>query len=324
MRAAYIENVGPPEAIRYGELPEPELADNHVLVEMKAVTVNPIDTVIRSGAFPLDLPNPFVIGRDMCGIVNKVGSGVTEFKVGDRVWANNQGYAGRQGTFAELLAIHKDYLYQLPSRADLITSVGLFHGALTALVGLKRKAQIQPGEILFLHGGSGNVGTIAVQIAKSLGARVIVTAGSADKRRWCQDLGADLVIDYKLEDVRSKVNSFAPNGVAVYWDLTKKPDITIAMNYTQQRGRILQASGLSHECNFPIGKFYTKNLSLFGWTVTDQSVEELKTAAAEINDLLARDFLRSKVYETWPISRAADAHRKVEAESIFGKFVLVP
>ena len=118
MKAAYIVKVGPPEDIRYGDLPVPALGNGDVLVKVSAVCVNPVDTYIRSGQFPMDLPFPFIVGRDMAGVVQGVGPAVTLFQPGDRVWCNNQGYHGRQGTFAEYVAVEEGLLYPLPAGVD--------------------------------------------------------------------------------------------------------------------------------------------------------------------------------------------------------------
>jgi NADPH2:quinone reductase len=118
MQAASIEKVGPPEPIRYGDLPVPALGTGDVLVKVSAVCVNPVDTSIRSGQFPMDLPFPFVVGRDMAGVVQAVGPAVTLFQPGHRVWCNNQGYYGRQGTFAEYIAVDQGLLYPLPAGVD--------------------------------------------------------------------------------------------------------------------------------------------------------------------------------------------------------------
>src|SRR3569833_747191 len=195
MKAAYIEQVGPPEHILYGEFPAPAVTDRGVLVEVTAVAVDPIDTYIRSGAYQIDLPLPFVIGRDMTGVVRQDGKGVARYRAGDRVWSNNQGYAGRQGTFAELLAIDEALLYPLPQGVDPIEAVAVVHSALTAIAGLTARAKPQPGESIFINGGDGNVGTAVLQLARSIDCRVAVTSGSDEKAKWCRELGADVVID---------------------------------------------------------------------------------------------------------------------------------
>ncbi|MDE3180083.1 MAG: NADPH:quinone reductase, partial [Acidobacteriota bacterium] len=217
MKAAFIENPGPPESIHYGDLPNPIVGVTQVLVKVKAVTVNPADTYIRSGAYPIPLPRPFIIGRDMVGVVVSAGPRVTRFAPGQRVWCNNQGYSGRQGTFAEFLAIDEDLLYPLPDGIDEQEAVAVVHSALTACTGLV-KAAVKPGETIFIRGGSGNVGSAVLQIARQKGAQVVVTAGSPAKAKRCLELGASRAIDYKSEDFVAALREFAPEGVDVYWD----------------------------------------------------------------------------------------------------------
>src|SRR4051794_21511445 len=131
MQAAYIEKVGPPENIRYGDLPVLALGPGDVLVKVSAVCVNPVDTYIRSGQFPMELPFPFVVGRDMTGVVQAVGPAVTRFHPGDGVWCNNQGYHGRQGTFAEYVAVDEGLPYPLPAGVYEKEAVAFVHSGLT-------------------------------------------------------------------------------------------------------------------------------------------------------------------------------------------------
>src|SRR5262249_55466479 len=118
MKAASIDRVGPPENIHFGELPAPAVGPADVLVKTTAVCVDPVDTLIRSGQLPENLSFPFIVGRDMTGVVQAIGPSVKRFAQGDRVWCNNQGYLGRQGTFAEYLTVCEDLLYPLPSVCD--------------------------------------------------------------------------------------------------------------------------------------------------------------------------------------------------------------
>src|SRR6266536_1796909 len=118
MKAAYIESTGAPDVIRYGDVPKPVPREGEVLVRVGAVAVNPIDTYIRSGMVNMPLPKPFVIGCDLAGMVEQVGSDVKGFKVGDRVWGSNQGLLGRQGTFAEFACVLEDWLYPTPAGID--------------------------------------------------------------------------------------------------------------------------------------------------------------------------------------------------------------
>jgi len=324
MKAAYIESVGPPANIHYGDLPSPTVGPTDVLIHVAAVTVDPIDTYIRSGKYPEQLSFPFIIGRDLTGVVQQVGIEVKDFKPGDRVWCNNQGYAGRQGSFAELASVDQSLLYHLPENADLLDSVAVLHSALTAVVGLYHRPKGAAGETLFIQGGDGNVGTAVLQLAVAAGMRVAVTAGSAEKAAWCSELGAECVIQYKSEDITKALQKFAPDGVNIYWDATGTAQFEKILPVVARRGRIVLMSGITNSSNLQIGQFYTHNLTLYGFTVTDATVQELSGYAKEINQLLASGQLRGKIHATLLLSAAAEAHRMMEEEKLFGKIVLVP
>ena len=189
MKAAYIERTGPPDTIRYGELPKPQPGDGQVLVKVDAADINPIDTYIRSGAVAMQLPLPFIVGCDLAGLVEAVGAGVTQFRPGDRVWGSNQGLLGRQGTSAEFAAVDEQWLYPTPQGITSEAVVALSLVGITAHLGLVRDARVQAGETVFVNGGSGGVGSTVVQMAKALGAKVITTAGSPEKLKRCSRAG---------------------------------------------------------------------------------------------------------------------------------------
>jgi NADPH:quinone reductase len=326
MKAAFIETPGPPESIRYGDLEEPTPRNDQVLVKVAAVTVNPVDVYIRSGGYPIPLPQPFIIGRDLVGIVQAAGAEVTRFAPGQRVWCNNQGYGGRQGTFAEFVAVDEGLLYPLPDGVNAHDAVAVMHSALTACIGLMREAAIQPGETLFINGGSGNVGSAALQVARHFGARVIVTAGSAEKIKRCLELGADCAVDYKTDDVVAAIRNFAPQGVDVYWDTTRAPDFERFVPLLRHRGRTILMAGLNAHPSFPVGAFYTKDCSVHGFAVTNATPQELREVAEQINHLLAAGALKAKIDRVMPLADAAMAHRLFEDKQgeLSGKIVLTP
>ena len=167
MKAAYINQTGPPENIIYGDLPAPKPGPTQCLVKVGVVAVNPVDTYIRGGMIQMPLPSPFIVGCDLAGTVAEIGSGVTRFEPGDRVWGSNQGLLGRQGTFAEYCAVDECWLYPTPEgvadeQAAAIALVGI-----TARLGLVRDAKLQKGEMIFINGGSGGVGSSVAQMAKA-------------------------------------------------------------------------------------------------------------------------------------------------------------
>ena len=241
MKAAYIEKVGPPENICFGDLPKPKPSGSQVLVHVKAVSVNPIDTYIRSGAYPMELPSPFIVGCDLAGVVEAVGPEVKKLKVGDRVWGSNQGLLGRQGTFAEFVAVEECWLYPLPEDvSERDAAAGALVG-LTAHLGLFRDAQLKVGENVFVHGGCGGVASCVVQMAKAIGARVMTTAGNDEKAAMCRRLGAAAVVNYKSGDLDAAIGKFG--AIDVWWENLREPNLERAVEHLAPRGRIILMAG---------------------------------------------------------------------------------
>jgi NADPH2:quinone reductase len=330
MKAAYINETGPPERIIYGELPKPAATDAQVLVKIDAADVNPIDTYIRSGMVAAKLPVPFILGCDLAGVVEAVGPAVARYKPGDRVWGSNQGMAGRQGTLAEYAAVDEKWLYPTPQGITSQAVVALSLVGITAHLGLVRDAKVKAGEIVFVNGGTGGVGSAVVQMAKALGARVITTAGSSEKIKRCRELGADLAINYKTEDVDAKIKQFAPDGVNVWWETLREPNFDRTVALLALRGRMILMAGRDARPPFPVGPFYVKGCSLHGFAMFNATPEEQRAAAEDINRWLVEEKLRAQIDRILPLSEAAAAHRLQEdntinkAGTLAGKIVLKP
>lgn len=324
MKAAYIEQHGPADVIRYGDLPIPMLQAGQALVRVTAVAVDHVDTYIRGGSVSSPTPFPFVIGRDMTGIVEAVGSDVRGLRPGDRVWSCCLGIDGLQGTFAEHVAAPAERLYPLPAACDPVQVVAVFHSALTAVIGLYDKAHVEAGDVVFVRGGSGNVGAAVTQIAAACGARVAATAGSEEKAEWCRACGAELVIDYHTQSETEALRAFAPDGVSVYWDATRAFDMDRALDVLAHRGRLVVIAGIDRRGDLPVGRFFLRNATLLGFTVTGTSTQDYARHARRINGWLSKRTLRARVDRVLPLSQAAAAHRLVEADGLFGKIVLVP
>src|SRR5689334_2285426 len=239
MKAAYIEQTGPPELIQYGDLPDLKPKRTECLVKVAAVDVNPIDVYVRSGLIPAKLSFPYILGRDLAGTVMETGIAVKRFKPGDRVWASNQGTDGRPGTFAELATVDERWLNTIPQTVSDNDIAALSLVGITAHLGLLRKAKLKGGETLFVNGGSGGVGSSVVQMAKILGARVATTAGSDEKVKVCRELGADLAINYKSQDVDAALREFAPKGINVWWETLREPNFERAIPLLALRARMI-------------------------------------------------------------------------------------
>lgn len=190
MKVAFITRTGPPDVIEVGSLPDPV---------------------------------PFVVGCDLAGEVVAVGSDVQSLRPGMRVWGSNQGLLGRQGTFAELAAIDERWLYPTPDSLSDRDAAAAALVSITAHLGLVTHAKLEAGEMLFVNGASGGVGSAAVRVARALGARAIGTAGTEEKRARVRSLGADEVFDYRADDLVEVARAATPNGIDVYWETQREP-----------------------------------------------------------------------------------------------------
>ena len=329
MKAAFIQQPGPPETIHYGELPKPSPGPNQVLVRVRAVAVNPIDTYVRSGLVKMNPPLPFIVGCDLAGVVEEAGSNVQRFQCGDRVWGSNQGLLGRQGTFAEFAAVDEQWLYSTPPNTSDEDAAALALVGITAALGLRR-TQLRAGEILFVNGGTGGVGSSVVQIAKALGARVITTAGTEAKVAECRKLGADLALNYATQDVDAAVREFAPGGVNVWWETLREPNFERTVPLLAMRGHMVVMAGREAKPSFPVGPFYVKDGTLHGFAMFNAPAEEQRACATDINQWLADGKLRARIDRVLPLARTAEAHRLQEESTVgksgtlAGKIVLKP
>ena len=330
MKAAFIQETGEPEVIQYGDLPAPIPSKGQLLIEVEAVSVNPIDTYIRSGKIPMETPKPFIVGCDFAGKVIQCGEGATRFKPGERVWGSNQGLLGRQGTFAEQIVIDEQWAYPTPDTvsSEDIAAVSLV--GITAHLGLFSEAQLQSEQILFVPGGSGGVGSMVVQMAKIAGARVITTAGSSEKADLCRLLGADEVILYKEESIEDRLKHLAPDGVSVWWETLREPNFDLAVTAMAPRGCMILMAGRDARPQFPVGPFYVKQCRLHGFVMFGASASAQSKSAEDINQWMQEGKLKARIDRVLPLAETAQAHRlqaeNTVAESgvLKGKLVLKP
>ncbi|MEZ5941284.1 MAG: NADPH:quinone reductase [Planctomycetaceae bacterium] len=332
MRAAYITATGAPEQITVGELPTPEPGPNEVLVRIRAASLNPIDTYIRSGTIPMAQTFPYVPGCDLAGEVTAVGSNVTKFKVGDRVWGTNQSLFGRQGTFAEYIAVDPDWLYSTPDELTDVDAAAASLVGITAHLGLFLHGNLQAGEYLFVNGGTGGVGSMVIQFAKAAGAKVMTTAGTEEKRQLCRELGADVVTDYKSPTLEEEIKAFAePNGgLDFWWETQREPTIERSIGHMKKRGRIVVMAGRDAKLSFTLGPFYVNDLRLIGFAMFNASQAEQQAAADEMNAWAQQKKWKAKVGQEFALDEAAAAHALQEANTLqkagtlTGKIVVLP
>ena len=237
MKAFLIDRYGKGAALRLGEVPEPELREDEVLVQIHAASVNPVDAKIRDGEFKLILPYrlPLILGNDAAGVVVRVGSKVRKFKTGDEVYGRPG--KDRIGTFAEFIAINEADVAMKPKNLTMEEAASVPLVALTAWQALVDRANLKKGQKILIHAGSGGVGVIAIQLAKHIGATVATTTSTANVD-LVRSLGADVVVDYKKDDFENVLQ-----GYDVVLNSLGKDTLEKSLRVLKPGGRLISISG---------------------------------------------------------------------------------
>lgn len=237
MKALILDRYGSKVALRTGEMPDPEVGEDDVLVQVHAAGVNPLDSKIRSGEFKLILPYrlPLVLGHDVAGVVIRVGARVRRFRAGDEVYARPDD--GRIGTFAEFVSIKEDSLAHKPNNLTMEEAASIPLVGLTAWQTLVQKASLKKGQKVLIHAGSGGVGTFAIQLAKHLGAVVATTTSTANVD-LVKRLGADVVVDYRKDDFEKLLG-----GYDVVLNSLGPETLTRSLDVLRPGGRLISISG---------------------------------------------------------------------------------
>ncbi|HEX8201309.1 MAG TPA: NADPH:quinone reductase [Isosphaeraceae bacterium] len=323
MRAAFIESTGPAEAIRVGELPTPEPGPGEVLVRVGAVALNPIDLYLRSGAIAMPMAFPYIIGCDLAGTVERLGPGARRFAIGDRVWGSNQGLLGRPGAAAEYAAVAEDWLYPTPAGLPDRDAAAQALVGITAHLGLFRCGHLAAGETVYVPGGGGGVGSMVIQMAKAVGARVATTAGHPESLDLCRQLGADLVLNYKTDDVPAALRAFSEAGIDVWYETQREPDLDLAIPLLRKRGRMILMAGRTARPVLPLGSFYPRDCTLVGFAMFNATPDEQRQCAYDINSWVENGKLRPIVGRTFPLADAEQAQQFLEQNTLGGAGSLV-
>ena len=237
MKAFLIDRYGKNETGRIDDVPTPSLRDDDVLIRVHAASVNALDTKIRRGEFKVILPYrlPLILGNDLAGTVERVGASVRQFKPGDEVYARPDD--DRIGTFAEFIAVKSTSVALKPNNVTMVEAASLPLVALTAWQALVETAQLKPGQKVFIQAGSGGVGTVAIQLAKHLGAFVATTT-STPNVAWVKDLGADVVIDYRQQDFAAELQDYD-----VVLNSLGKDELERSLQILKPGGHLISISG---------------------------------------------------------------------------------
>ncbi len=323
MHAVVAASPGGPEVLRVADVPDPVAGPGEVVLQVAAAGVNRADLLQRRGHYPPPPGAPDWPGLECSGRVDMVGPGVEGWKVGDQACALLAG-----GGYAERVAVPAGQLLPIPRGVDLVRAAALPEVTCTVWSNLFMLAGLRPGETVLVHGGSGGIGTMAIQLARQVGARVAVTAGSATKLAACEQLGAQVLVNYREEDFVERVRAATDGaGADVVLDLMGAAYLTRNVDVLATNGRLVVIGlqgGSKAELN--LGALLTKRAAVLATTLRSRPAAEKAAIVASVREhvwpLVESGAVRPVVDATFRLERAADAHRRVEASEHVGKVLL--
>jgi len=325
MRAVVITEPGGPEVLQWLDVPDPVAGPGEVVIEVAAGGVNRADLMQRQGFCPPQPGAPPYPGLECSGRVRSVGEGVTGWQPGDEVCALLSG-----GGYAEQVAVPQGQLMPVPGSVGVITAAAFPETACTVYANVFSLARLAEGEMLLVHGGSGGIGTMAIQLAKAFGARVACTAGSPRKLARCRELGADVAIDYRTEDFVAAVRAATGGaGADVILDIMGASYLARNLAALATGGRLVvigrQGGSLAE---IDLGVLQAKRASLHATTLRARPAREKAEVVAAVRDhvwpLIGAGKVTAVIDRELPMSQAAQAHRAMASGDHIGKILLVP
>ncbi|MFG2116763.1 NAD(P)H-quinone oxidoreductase [Streptomyces sp. NPDC048718] len=324
MHAITIPEPGGPEALVWAEVPDPVPAEGEVLVEVVASAVNRADVLQRQGFYdppPGSSPYP---GLECSGRIAALGPGVSGWSVGDEVCALLVG-----GGYATKVAVPVGQLLPRPANVDLVTAAALPEVACTVWSNIFMLAHLRPGETLLVHGGSSGIGTMAIQLAKAIGARVAVTAGSPEKLARCAELGADILVDYREQDFVEELRKATDGaGADVILDIVGAKYLDRNVKALAVNGRLVVIGlqgGVKGELN--LGALMAKRAAVLATTLRARPLEEKAAVVAAVREhvwpLVEAGTVTPVVDRALPMADVAEGHRAVESSAHVGKVLLL-
>ena len=322
MHAICIHEHGGPEALRYEEVSTSEPGAGEARVRIEAAGLNYIDVYHRTGLYP-STNMPFTPGMEGAGVVEAVGPDITEVNVGDRV-----AYAMHQGSYTEEAIVPSEVLVPLPDSIDTQSAAAAMLQGMTAHYLTRSTYPLSAGDTALVHAAAGGVGLLLIQMAKTLGARVLGTVSTPEKAQLATDAGADEVILYTETDFEAEVKHLTDGGgVDVVYDSVAKTTFDKSLNCLRPRGYL----ALFGQSSGPVPPFDLSRLSRGSLFITRPGLghhaanrEELMGRAGDLFEWIAAGTLQLRIDRTFPLQEAADAHRALEGRQTAGKVLLIP
>ncbi|MED5420152.1 MAG: NAD(P)H-quinone oxidoreductase [Pseudomonadota bacterium] len=323
MRAVSIREPGGPEVLQTSLFPLPWPGPDDVLVRVRAAGVNRPDVLQRLGDYPVPADADPLPGLEIAGEVVSTGDDARRWKPGDRVMALTHG-----GGYAEFCRVNEMHCLPVPAPLSMVEAAAIPETFFTVWYNVFTRGRLAEAESILVHGGSSGIGTTAIQLCKSFGATVIVTAGSDEKCRFCEDLGADYAINYRSTDWEASVTELrGQHGVDIVLDMVAGDYMQKNMNVLARDGRYLIIAFLAGPvATLDMRQVLMKRLTITGSTLRPQSTAEKSTIASNLAEnvlpLLESGEVKPVIHSTFPLADAALAHELMESSAHMGKIVL--
>ncbi len=328
MKAQVIRSFGGPSVFQVEDIPIPEIKPGHILIHVKATSVNPIDAKTRSGLFPdVAAEFPLVLQGDVAGIVIEAGEGVTEFKPGDEVYGCAGSFKGIPGALSEYMLADVRFIDHKPKNLSMAEAAAIPLVALTAYEALFERAKIKAGDDILIHAAAGGVGHVAIQLAKWAGAKVYTTASTPEKQQIAKELGADIVINYKETSVQEYVELYTNGkGFNYIFDTVGRENLDRSFQAAAIHGTVV---GVAARSTHDLTPLHSKGLTfhvvfmllhMMHENERQQHKERLNHITSIINEGKLRPLMDPKQFTFADVS---DAHQHLEDNKALGKIVLV-
>ena len=319
MKAIRVHEFGEPDVLRLEDVPDPVPAHNQVVIRAKAVGVNPVDTYIRAGKYG-PKPFPFTPGADAAGVVESVGTGVTGCKVNDRVYIS----AAISGSYAEKILCDEKAVHPLPDHVSFQqgAAMGVPYG--TAYRALVIRGAAKPGETVLIHGGSGGVGTAAIQIAHALGLTVFATAGSEKGMDLIRQQGAHQAFNHRQDGYLQQImDATGGRGVPLILEMASHVNLGHDLQLLGKQGRVV-VIGNRGPIEINPRDTMSRDADIRGMSLMNATEQELQSIHAALVAGLENKSLSPVIGKELPLSEAAAAHKAVLESGAYGKIVLTP
>ncbi len=321
MRAMVMDKFGASDVLHIGEIDKPAAGPNEIVVQIAYAGVNPADWKCREGWLSqfFKYEFPFVVGFDGSGIVSEVGTGVDGVNVGDRVVARSNVGGGQPGTYAEYVKCSSGYVVPIADSVSLETAATIPTAAITSWEGLFEIGKLKAGQTLLVHGGAGSCGTFAIQFAKNAGAKVAATCGP-NNVDYVREIGADLVINYRAENIKESLLKWARDGVDLILDTVGQGTLPDGIEMVKPGGMLTNIGTLiADEPQFDPERAKERGVRLaMTMSSRERDISQLAAIVAQFNE----GKLRAPDVEIMPLEDAGKAHDRVQDGHVRGKILL--